>query len=156
MKRALVGLASFLAACEGDPGPAGEPGAPGAPGSAIDTVLLCFDRWPLPGVPFSVETVYQIITYTTGETQATCSISDDTSTFSNSFLWPARTPFAAQATCRLTYDFDGTFTGGFWTFSVGAVGPPTEDWLEMSAVYSDPFSAADGTILYLGGECILG
>lgn len=123
----------------GPQGPQGPQGTAGTPGMTIATNLAC--SRVTSGMIFE----YQLVTYSTGDVFAACSISDGSATYYNSRIYRSTQSGAVTGDCLLTYDID-TVSAGYWTFSHSGGG--------STVVYHDSTSANNGTtVSYSSGEC---
>lgn len=143
----LIGIVSTLAisACGsqtvvGPAGPQGPQGTAGTNGTGLTLSSIRNCSKIASGLLF----IYQIATYSTGDTAVNCSISTAVAAYTGLSIYKAGTPGATTHSCTVGYDVD-TATAGYWVFTSNA---------STTAVYNDSGSASNGlTITFALTDC---
>lgn len=137
---AVVGLLMACAGEDGTMGPAGPAGADGDPGAMFDEIRLCTHYDATRGLEFT----YEISSFTTGEAQAFCTVTDAWASYSAAYSWPSGTVGAVQGLCFVGYDLDAG-SGGYFEFRADG---------STRVIYRDSSSTLNGTaVSFLSGDC---
>lgn len=116
---------------KGDKGDPGQPGTSGAAGVGLGARLYCYVS--AGGLLF----LYETIAYTDGGRFVTCTVADASIQTSAATMYRSNTQGAATGNCLVTWDADGTPTGGYWDFRMTSA-------TTAEAVYNDTGSTIDG------------
>lgn len=143
-----IPLLLCLSACGGSAGSNGSNGSNGANGTngtaglTVSSELYCSVQDS--GIGTTLAYTYEIVKYSTGDRQVTCTVANGNYMYSNTMFWRAIDGGATSGYCSVNYDIVGSGGGGFWSFtSTGGVN---------QTVYSG--ATHNGyTYTYTGGQC---
>lgn len=126
-------LLATAVACEGEQGPPGPSGAESNRYCNRLTGGLLLE--------------YQAVRWASGDVMVVCSITDVTSEHSATTYYRAGDTGTGTGLCRLGYDFDLPYDGGYWDFRYDAPGE--------RATFSNPRSDWDQFVVtFAAGDCV--